>query len=95
MSKPTAVTYNDVNGVKFHYIKGGPRSVVLIPGWLQTGYAWRKVMPQAGKDLRVVALDTRGTDDPSRPDDGYDMQTAANDVAVVVNKLGVSRYPAP
>jgi pimeloyl-ACP methyl ester carboxylesterase len=52
-------------------------------------------MPKLAKTFRVVALDTRGVDDSSRPDDGYDTQTAAKDVAALMNKLGVSRYPAP
>jgi pimeloyl-ACP methyl ester carboxylesterase len=86
--------YADVNGVKLHYVEGGsgPRAIVLIPGWPQTWYAWRKVMPELAKTYRVIALDTRGMGDSSRPDDGYDTQTAAADVAALMNKLGVSRY---
>jgi len=39
-----------VNGVKLHFVEGsegseGQRTVVLIPGWPQTWYAWRKIMP--------------------------------------------------
>jgi pimeloyl-ACP methyl ester carboxylesterase len=86
--------YAEVNGVKLHYVEGGQgqRTVVLIPGWPQTWYAWRKIMPELAKTYHVVAVDIRGMGDSSRPDSGYDTQTAANDVSALMSKLGVSRY---
>jgi alpha/beta hydrolase fold len=79
--------YADINGVKLHYVEGGnaPRVIVLIPGWPQTWYAWRKVMPELAKTYGVIAVDTRGMGDSSRPDDGYDTQTAAADIATLMN----------
>jgi pimeloyl-ACP methyl ester carboxylesterase len=86
--------YADVNGVKLHYVEGGqgPQTVVLIPGWPQTWYAWRKVMPELAKTHRVIAVDTRGMGDSSRPDTGYDTQTAAGDISALMSKLGAPRY---
>src|SRR5439155_14407814 len=86
--------YAEVNGVKLHYVEGGQgkRTVVLIPGWPQTWYAWRKVMPELGKNHRVIAIDIRGMGDSSRPDDGYDTKTASQDVSALMDKLGVSHY---
>ena len=86
--------YAEVNGVKLHYVEGGQgqRTVVLIPGWPQTWYAWRKVMPELGKNYRVIAIDIRGMGDSSRPDDGYDTKTASQDVSALMDKLGVSHY---
>lgn len=86
--------YAEVNGVKLHYVEGGEgqRTVVLIPGWPQTWYVWRKVMPELAKSYRVIAVDTRGMGDSSRPNGGYDTQTAASDISELMTKLGVSRY---
>ena len=86
--------YAEVNGVRLHYVEGGrgPRTVVLIPGWPQTWYAWRKIMPELARTHRVIAVDTRGMGESSRPDDGYDTQTAAADIRALMEKLGVPRY---
>jgi len=86
--------YAEVNGIKLHYVEGGQgqRTVVLIPGWPQTWYAWRKIMPELGKNYRVIAIDIRGMGDSSRPDDGYDTKTASQDVSALMDKLGISRY---
>jgi pimeloyl-ACP methyl ester carboxylesterase len=86
--------YAAVNGVKLHYVEGGEgqRTVVLIPGWPQTWYVWRKVMPELGKSYRVIAVDTRGMGDSSRPSTGYDTQTAAADISALMTKLHVMRY---
>lgn len=86
--------YAEVNGVKLHYVEGGQgsRTVVLIPGWPQTWYAFRKIMPELAKRYRVVAVDTRGMGTSSRPDTGYDTETAAEDITALMAKLGVSRY---
>jgi pimeloyl-ACP methyl ester carboxylesterase len=86
--------YADLNGVKLHYVEGGqgPGTVVLIPGWPQTWYVWRKVMPELAKTYRVIAVDTRGMGASSRPQDGYDTQTTASDISALMVKLHVSRY---
>jgi pimeloyl-ACP methyl ester carboxylesterase len=86
--------FAEVNGVKLHYVQGGKgdRTVVLIPGWPQTWYAWRKIMPKLAKIYRVIAIDTRGMGESTRPDSGYDTETAARDISALMSKLGVSRY---
>jgi pimeloyl-ACP methyl ester carboxylesterase len=86
--------FADVNGVKLHYLEGGEgrRTIVLIPGWPQTWYVWRKIMPELAKSYRVIAVDTRGMGDSSRPETGYDTQTAADDISAWLSKLGVASY---
>jgi pimeloyl-ACP methyl ester carboxylesterase len=80
-----------VNGVRLHYVEGGQGSpILLLPGWPQSWYTWRYVMPQlvqAGH--RVIALDPRGLGDSERPTSGYDMQTVASDVHGFVEALGL------
>src|SRR3954469_9986108 len=86
--------YAEVNGVKVHYVEGGAgrKTLLLIPGWPQTWYVWRKVMPELAKDYRVIAVDTRGMGDSSRPESGYDTATSANDLSVLMRAVGVDHY---
>ena len=70
-------------GLRLHYVTAGqgPATVVLLHGFPQTWWEWRKVMPtlvEAG--CRVVAPDYRGAGHSSRPADGYDKRTMAGDV---------------
>jgi pimeloyl-ACP methyl ester carboxylesterase len=83
-----------VNDVKLHYVDSGEgqRVVILIPGWPQTWYAWRKIMPALARSYRVIAIDTRGMGNPSRPESGYDTKTAARDISALMSALGISRY---
>lgn len=86
--------YAELSDVKLHYVDGGQgeRTVVLIPGWPQTWYVWRKVMPELAKSYHVIAVDTRGMGASSRPEGGYDTQTAAGDISALMTKLGITRY---
>jgi pimeloyl-ACP methyl ester carboxylesterase len=86
--------YADVNGVKLHYVEGGQgqRTIVLIPGWPQTWYAWRKVMPELAQTYRVIAVDTRGMGRSDRPVSGYDTRTLAGDVSALMARLNVTHY---
>lgn len=86
--------YADVNGVKLHFVRGGEGPpVLLIPGWLQTWYAWRDVMPGLVKaGFQVIAVDPRGMGESSRPSGGYDTGTVAADLNGLMNHLGFKRY---
>jgi pimeloyl-ACP methyl ester carboxylesterase len=71
-----------VDGTRFHYVTAGTGDpVLLIPGWPESGIAWRKVVPllvRAGR--RVVVLDPRGIGESEKPVGGYDLDTAARDL---------------
>jgi pimeloyl-ACP methyl ester carboxylesterase len=78
-----------VNGVRLHFVAGGNgEPVLLLPGWPQSWYAWRYVMPllvAAGR--QVIALDPRGMGDSDRPASGYDLRTVTGDVHGFVEAL--------
>ena len=45
-------------GIRFHYVRGGKGpTVVLVAGFPQSCYAWRRVIPLLAQDFDVVALD--------------------------------------
>jgi pimeloyl-ACP methyl ester carboxylesterase len=83
---------DDVNGVRLHYVVGGTGApVVLLHGWPQTWYEWRRIMPDLAKQYTVIAPDLRGLGDSSMPEQGYDSQTVAEDIHLLCQKLGYDR----
>ena len=56
-SHRTAMT----NGVRLHYVIGGSGSpILLVHGFPETWYAWRKVMPLLARHHTVIVPDLRG-----------------------------------
>lgn len=81
-----------VNGVRLHMrIAGHGPLVVLLHGWPETSYAWRRVVPMLTGAYTTVAVDLRGCGDSERPPDGYDKRTVAADVAALIDQLGLGR----
>lgn len=78
-----------VNNIQLHYLFAGQGDpVVLLHGWPETSYTWRKVMPELAKHYTVIAPDLRGLGDSERPASGYDKQTVAEDIYQLVRSLG-------
>lgn len=78
--------------VRLHYVVAGQGDpVILLPGWPQSWYTWRFVMPQlidAGRT--VYALDPRGFGDSDIPPDGYDLETGARDLHRFLEQLALT-----
>ena len=81
-----------IEGVRLHFVEGGRGApILLLPGWPQSWYAWRYVMPLlANAGRRVIALDPRGMGDSDRPASGYDMRTVAAELHGFVEALGLT-----
>jgi pimeloyl-ACP methyl ester carboxylesterase len=81
-----------VNGIRLHYVIGGRGdAVVLLHGWPETWYTWRKVMPTLAQHYTVIAPDLPGLGDSEKPEGGYDMRTVAEVIHGLVGKLGYNR----
>jgi pimeloyl-ACP methyl ester carboxylesterase len=81
-----------VNGVRLHYVRAGAGDpVVLLHGWPQTWYQWRKIIPALAQHYTVIAPDMRGFGESSKPIDGYDKRTVAEDIHQLVRQLGFER----
>ncbi|MGF1428592.1 alpha/beta fold hydrolase [Kitasatospora sp. LaBMicrA B282] len=81
--------YADVNGTRLHYVAGGRgEPLVLLPGWPETWWADRKILPILAQRYRVIAVDARGQGGSARPEGGYDKKTMARDVYELVRGLG-------
>ena len=84
----------DSKDVVTHYVRAGSgEPVVLLHGWPQSWYAWRKIIPALAQRYTVIAPDLRGLGDSSRPLDGYDKRTIAEDIWKLMGEhLGFARY---
>jgi pimeloyl-ACP methyl ester carboxylesterase len=85
--------YVELTDVRLHVVTGGEGPpVLLIPGWPQTWYGWRLVMPELARHRQVVAVDTRGVGLSSKPRTGYDTGTLARDLVELMDALGHERF---
>ena len=81
-----------VNGIRVHYLRQGQGTLmVLLHGWPQTSFCWRKVMGPLAQHFTVIAPDLRGFGESDKPATGYDMRTVATDVRELVKALGFEK----
>ncbi|MFQ5699860.1 MAG: alpha/beta fold hydrolase [Myxococcota bacterium] len=73
--------FAELGDVRLHYVvAGNGEPVVLLHGWPETWYEWRRLMPLLADSYRLVAPDLRGLGDSSRPASGYDKKTVGADI---------------
>lgn len=86
--------YYDTGEVKLHYVTAGTgEPIVLLHGWPQSWYCWRKIMPALTQHYTVIAPDLRGLGDSSRPLDGYEKHVIAEDIWKLLNThLGLKNF---
>jgi pimeloyl-ACP methyl ester carboxylesterase len=81
-----------VNGLGMHVAEAGSGSpVLLLHGWPQHWYAWRKVAPKLAVDHRVICPDLRGFGWSDAPPGAYDKATLAQDIVGLLDALGLDR----
>jgi len=87
----------ETNGVKLHVVQSGPQSgvpVVLLHGFPEFWYGWRKQIPalvEAG--CRVIVPDQRGYNLSDKPEGikNYDVYTLVEDIIGLIDALGYER----
>lgn len=88
----TNASVMSVNGVKLHYFTAGAGApLVLLHGWPQTSYCWRKLVPLLAPHFMLVAPDLRGYGGSDKPPGGYDKRTMARDILLLLDALGLDR----
>lgn len=81
-----------VNGIRLHYVaRGDGLPLLLLHGWPQTWYEWRKIIPALAERYTVIAPDLRGYGESDKPASGYDKRTMAADIHELVRRLGYER----
>ena len=87
--------FETVDGLRLHYVMAGSEkseSLVLLAGYPQSWFAWRRVMPLLADRFHVVAIDLPGQGDSDKPLDGYDTSTVAQRVHGLLQRAGILRY---
>jgi pimeloyl-ACP methyl ester carboxylesterase len=78
------------NGATIHTRVGGKGpAIVLLHGYGETGDMWAPLAAELMRDHQVIVPDLRGLGLSSKPKSGFDKKTQAEDVAGVMDKLGV------
>jgi pimeloyl-ACP methyl ester carboxylesterase len=81
----------DVNGTNLHYVSAGDAGspILLVHGWPETWWAFRKLIPLIAQTHRIFALDLRGFGDSSSADAEYGEAAAAEDLHHLLEHIGV------
>ena len=92
LSQPIRHGYAQVGDVRLHYAEcgEGERLVLLLHGFPECWYSWRRQLPALGERYHVVAPDMRGynlSDKPSRVED-YKINLLVDDVLGLIRHFG-------
>ena len=81
-----------VRGVRLHLAEcGSGEPVVLLHGFPQHWYVWRRVVPLLAADHRLICVDLRGFGWSEQSRTGYDTDSLAADVLALLDELGLER----
>lgn len=81
-------SFVDVDGLSIHVAEAGVGSpVVLLHGWPQNWYCWRKVIPLLADRYRLIMPDLRGHGWSEAPPNGYDKEQLATDLIGLMDAL--------
>jgi pimeloyl-ACP methyl ester carboxylesterase len=82
----------DVNGTTIHYVRGGRGpAMVLLHGFPQDWYEWRRIMPRLAQRFTVVAVDLPGVGGSAPSVAGYAAADLAEDVHLLIDRLNLGR----
>jgi len=80
--------YLEVAGTRFHVAEAGEGpAVLLLHGWPQHWWIWRKVIPALAEDRRVICPDLRGFGWSDAPRGRYEVQGFADDTLALLDAL--------
>lgn len=80
----------DADGLRVHVAEAGDGPpVLLLHGWPQHWYMWRRVIERLAPQFRLIAPDLRGFGWTDAPGDGYDADTFAADQIALLDALEI------
>lgn len=89
---PTA-NGSDQTPLNYRVLGDGPRTVVLVHGWMVSGAVYDALLERWDRaGLRVVVPDLRGSGGSGRPEQGYSLEQHARDVLAVADHAGARRF---
>jgi pimeloyl-ACP methyl ester carboxylesterase len=82
----------DAGRLRLHYAEAGEGPpLLLLHGWPQHFWCWRRLVPELSGEFRVICPDLRGFGWSDAPGRGYDNETFAADAIALLDALGVDR----
>jgi pimeloyl-ACP methyl ester carboxylesterase len=87
-------SYHQVNGFRQHVAEAGDPNgepLVMLHGWPQHWWCWRKVIPGLSERYRVICPDLRGHGWSDAPEGGYQKPQLARDLVALLDVLGLDR----
>lgn len=85
----------EVGDVRLHYVEHGEGPLILmLHGFPQFWWLWRRQLADLGRDHRAVAVDMRGYNLSSAPQEveAYRMRNLLGDIRGLVDHLGEDRF---
>lgn len=84
--------YVRVGQALIHYAEAGEgEPLVLLHGWPQHWWSFRKIIAPLAKHYRVICPDIRGLGWSTGSDQGYDLVRLAGDLITLLDELGLAR----
>jgi pimeloyl-ACP methyl ester carboxylesterase len=84
----------DAGGLRVHLAEAGPEDgdpVLLLHGWPQHWYEWRRLVPALSERYRLLMPDLRGLGWTEVTKDGYEKENLARDQIALLDALGIER----
>ena len=88
----------DVGDASYHLVMGGTGPpVLLLHGFPETHYCWRKLAPRLAETHTVIAPDLRGYGNSVAPPggprgEGYSKREMAGELVTLMDRLGFDRF---
>lgn len=81
----------EVNATTLHYAAAGTSGspILLVHGFPETWWTFRKLIPLLAENHRVFAVDLRGFGDSDNEPGDYDSRTSAEDLHLLIAQLNV------
>jgi pimeloyl-ACP methyl ester carboxylesterase len=81
-----------IDGLRIHYVRGGKgHPVLMLHGYPETSFAWRKVIPRLAERFDVIAPDLPGLGESERLSGGYAKSVVADKIWKLTQVLNLSR----
>lgn len=84
--------YAQINGIRMHYVTAGHGPpVIMLHGFPEFWYAWRRQIPALAEDYWVIVPDQRGYAETAKPGWGYEVDVLVRDVIELIELSGAGK----